>query len=365
MVSGDRHGGDIYRAARGQGCRIEELCDFSASINPLGPPAAVSRVLRKEWRAIAHYPDPAAHDVGRSLSRRFGLPAEWFLIGNGSAELIHLLPMSLGIGEALVVGPTFAEYGAAVGRAGGRSRPCLAERTNGYRPPIEQMMNLAQTDAGRSGSFTAMFVCNPNSPTGQAIGKADLLSVVETLHRQGRWAIIDEAFCDFAPAYSLIDAVRRYPRLVIVRSATKFYAIPGLRLGYLVGHPAVLEQVRRRQPPWSVNVLAQLAAVAAFDDSYFRAATLRYVEKERPRFESVLRAIPGVRLFPSVANFLLLELPRGRTAARLAGWLRPRGILIRDCSRVPGLNPRTIRVAVKRRLDNERLCRALQEMLHD
>jgi threonine-phosphate decarboxylase len=135
-------------------------------------------------------------------------------------------------------------------------------------------------------------------------------------------------------------------------------------LGYLVGRPPVLEPVRRQQVPWSVNAFAQVAAIAAFQDTAYRRQSLSLIQKERTWLESALRAIPGIRVFPSAANFLLLELPPSMTAGRAAHRLRRTGILIRDCSNVAGLNKRTIRIAVRRRRDNQRLCRALEDILH-
>jgi threonine-phosphate decarboxylase len=220
------------------------------------------------------------------------------------------------------------------------------------------------TSLQKERNIEAVFLCNPNSPTGQVVTKADLLPLIDVQHRLGGWIIVDEAFGDFAPDHSLLDVVPRYPRLLILRSCTKFYSIPGLRLGYLVGHPAALRPVQQRQAPWSVNAPAQTAAVAAFEEAGYAEKSLSFIEKERRWVQATLQAIPGVHVFPSAANFLLLELPPARSAGHVAERLRETGILIRDCSHVPGLNARTMRIAIKRRRDNERLCRSLQTVLH-
>jgi threonine-phosphate decarboxylase len=356
----DGHGGNVYRAAREQRRLPIELLDFSASINPLGPPGSVLRVLRKELWAIGHYPDPDAYDVRLALGKQCGLPPDWFLVGNGSAELIHLLPSSLGITDALIVGPTFSEYASAIHEAGAVYTSCLADRNEEYRPPIDRVMTRLQKER----NIEAVFLCNPNSPTGQVVTKTDLLPLIDALNRRGGWIIIDEAFGDFAPDHSLLDVVPQYPQLMILRSCTKFYSIPGLRLGYLVGHPAALRQVQRRQAPWSVNAPAQMAAVAALEEAGYAEKSLSFMEKERRWLQATLQAIPGVRVFPSAANFLLLELPQTMSAGHMAERLRETGILIRDCSNVPGLNERTMRIAIRRRRDNERLCRSLETILH-
>ena len=354
------HGGNIYRAAREQHCRPSEVCDFSASINPLGPPGRVLRALRNGLWAISHYPDPDAHDLRLALGKQTGLPPDWFLIGNGSAELIDLLPRGLGIRRALVVGPTFSEYEAAVHHARGVCHYCCADRKEEYRPPLDAAMRRLHEDRG----IDAVFLCNPNSPTGHVVARKDVLSFLDALNRFGCRLIVDEAFIEFTPEESVLDVLSEYPGLVILRSCTKFFAIPGLRLGYLAGHPSVLELVRRRQVPWSVNALAQTAAIAAFQETAYRRQSLSLVRKERTWLQSALRAIPGIRVFPSAANFLLLELAPSVTAGRVADRLRRTGILVRDCSNVAGLNNRTIRIAFRRRRDNQRLCRALRGILH-
>jgi threonine-phosphate decarboxylase len=354
------HGGNIYRAAREQRCHPSEVCDFSASINPLGPPGRVLRALRDGLWAIRHYPDPDAHDLRLALGKQTGLPPDWFLIGNGSAELIDLVPRALGIKRALVVGPTFSEYETAIRQAGAVCLYCLADRTEEYRPPLDVVRRRLQEDR----DIDAVFLCNPNSPTGHAVARKNVLSFLDALNRLGRRLILDEAFIEFTPEESVLDALAEYPRLLILRSCTKFFSIPGLRLGYLVAHPTVLELVRRRQVPWSVNAFAQAAAIAAFQDTAYRRQSLSLIQKERTWLESALQAISGIRVFPSAANFLLLELPPSMTAGRAADRLRRTGILIRDCSNVAGLNKRTIRIAVRRRRDNQRLCRALEEILH-
>jgi threonine-phosphate decarboxylase len=356
----DGHGGNIYGAAREQHCRPSEWLDFSANINPLGPPGGVLRVLRNGLWAIGHYPDPDAYEVRNSLSKQIGLSPDWLLVGNGSAELIHLLPLSLGITKALVVGPTFSEYDSAIHGVGAVCTLCFADRHEDYRPPIDRVIAKLQKER----AIDAVFLCNPNSPTGQVVTKADLFPLIDVQNRRGGWMIIDEAFGDFAPDHSLLEVVPQYPRLLILRSGTKFYGIPGLRLGYLVGHPAALRQVHQRQAPWSVNALAQIAAVAALQESGYAEKSLSFIEKERKWLQSTLQSIAGVRVFPSAANFLLLELPSTITAGHVTKRFRETGILIRDCSNVPGLNERTIRIAIKRRADNERLCRALQTILY-
>ncbi|HSE58801.1 MAG TPA: threonine-phosphate decarboxylase CobD [Nitrospiraceae bacterium] len=356
----DIHGGNLYRVARERGCRPSDLVDFSASINPLGPSLSILRQLRKSQWMLRHYPDPEAHDLVQALSKRSGLDPACYLIGNGSMELLYLLPLALSITKALIIGPTFSEYERAVSRAGGHGTHLSAIRADEYRPPIEEAVTLLR--AGKR-TFDAVFLCNPNNPTGRVIAKGDLLQFVAALDDQHIWMVVDESFMDFAPEQSVLQAVSKHPRILILRSFTKFYAIPGLRIGYLAGQPDVVEQVRRRQPPWSVNALAQTAALACLKDTAYRKKSLALISEERARLSQVLSMMPDLHVFPSEANFLLIELPASLRASDVAEQLRDRGLLVRDCSTIAGLTDRMVRVAVRIPRENDRLLRVIEVIL--
>lgn len=362
LVKDDIHGGNLYRVARERGCRPSDLVDFSASINPLGPSLSILRALRKSQWMLRHYPDPEAHDLIQALSRRSGLDPASYLMGNGSMELLYLLPSALSITKALILGPTFSEYERAVRRAGGDCTYVQALREDQYRLPIEAAVTLLL--AGKRTS-DAVFLCNPNNPTGRVMASRDLLQFVAALEDRQMWIVIDESFIEFAPEQSMIQEISNHPRLLVLRSVTKFYAIPGLRIGYLAGHPDVVEQVRRRQPPWSVNALAQAAALAGLKDTTYRRRSLALISEERTRLSQAFGTMPNVHVFPSDANFLLIELPASLRASDLVGRLRDRGMLVRDCSTIAGLTERMIRVAVRTPKENDRLLRAIEAIVRE
>lgn len=362
LVKDDIHGGNLYRVARERGCRPSDLVDFSASINPLGPSLSILRALRKSQWMLRHYPDPEAHDLIQALSRRSGLDPASYLMGNGSMELLYLLPSALSITKALILGPTFSEYERAVRRAGGDCTYVQALREDQYRLPIEAAVTLLL--AGKRTS-DAVFLCNPNNPTGRVMASRDLLQFVAALEDRQMWVVIDESFIEFAPEQSMIQEISNHPRLLVLRSVTKFYAIPGLRIGYLAGHPDVVEQVRRRQPPWSVNALAQAAALAGLKDTTYRRRSLALISEERTRLSQAFGTMPNVHVFPSDANFLLIELPASLRASDLVGRLRDRGMLVRDCSTIAGLTERMIRVAVRTPKENDRLLRAIEAIVRE
>jgi threonine-phosphate decarboxylase len=359
MTGTDRHGGNVHAASRELGLPLPRILDFSASINPLGPSRRVLRVLAQTIPLLIHYPDPDCTALRTALSRRYRLPADLFMIGNGSTELIDLLPRLLpratadDSGRVLIIGPTFSEYGRAMARHGRSVIELHADRKSGYEPPIpEAIREVTRTP------LAAIILCNPNSPTGHMVPAATMRELLEAASRRNISVIVDETFAEYADSGSVIRDVVRRPRLLVLRSFTKFYALPGLRVGYAIASHDVAARVSSLLPPWSVNTLAQAAAVAALSDAQHTERSRRFMKRERARLTDRLKAVPGLKVYPSRVNFLLLEVPG--PASETVTALRRDGVLVRDCSGVPGLTQSTIRVAVRSSAENNRLVRLLR-----
>lgn len=362
-LSNSTHGGNVYAASRDLGRGIRDLIDFSASINPLGPSPHVWRAISKARRLITHYPDPDCWELRQALARCWQRQPDEIVVGNGSTELIDVLPRALKIRHLAVVQPTFSEYERSMARAGGRVTTVSAKRREQYAQPVEDLCHLLKKRGGSSDFIDGVLLCNPNSPTGQACTVDDLLRVADIAQRRGIWLIIDEAFADYCPDRSFLPSAASWSRVVVLRSLTKFYALPGLRVGYAVAKPAAIEAFRQLIPPWSVNVLGQVAAVAAVNDSAYMWKSVRFMARERERFRSMLTALPSCLVTPTYANYFFVELPRGWHAREVSAQLRGKGLLIRDCSTVPGANSRSIRIAVRSQDENDRLIRALARLL--
>lgn len=357
------HGGNVYAASRDIGRGVSHLIDFSASINPLGPPPLVWRAITKSRRLIRHYPDPDCWELRQVLAKFWQRQPEEIVVGNGSTELIDVLPRALQIHHLVIVQPTFSEYARSMTRVGGQVTTVFAKAREQYRQPIEDLCHLLEQRGQDSDRIDGVLLCNPNSPTGQACTVHDLLRLAEIAQRRKVWFIIDEAFADYCADRSVLQSAASWSRLVVLRSLTKFYALPGLRVGYVVAKPAVVEAFRRLMPPWSVNVLGQVAALAAVNASAYAQKSVRFMARERERFGTMLAALPGCSVTPTYANYFFVELPRGWHASGVTTYLRGKGLLIRDCSAVPGATSRSIRVAVRSESENDRLIRTLSRVL--
>jgi threonine-phosphate decarboxylase len=351
------HGGTVYAAARHLGITPEEVLDFSASINPLGPPEGVRKAVIDAFDRVVHYPDPEATELRESLARHHGLMPGQVCPANGSTELIHLLPRLFPGGRALIVAPPFSEYAAALGKAGWDIHYFLLEPEHGFALSLPDLGNRL------ADGFDLLVLANPGNPTGALIPFVQIAGLLELCAEAGTVPVIDEAFMDFCEEKSAVSLVVNDGRGVVLRSLTKFYAVPGLRLGYAVAATGVIERLTGQVPPWSVGTLSQAAGVAALADEGYREQTLRLVAGERAFLTAVMTSISGLRPYPAAANYLLVELTGGVNAAALRARLFPRGILIRDCANFIGLTDRFFRVAVRGRKENERLLAALAEVV--
>lgn len=352
------HGGNVFEMARRLGCAPEDLVDFSASINPFGPPEGLLDVLVQTFQRVQHYPDIANQALVDALAQRFQLDSDEIVVGNGSTELIHLLPKALEVSRVLAVVPTFKEYVKAFALHGCFMNFCVAEAAHDFQPTAHQLRQAMDAFQPQ-----ALLVTHPGSPCGSLIPRDVRQFLLEETRHREMILLVDEVFADFCEHESFLPALREHENLVLIRSMTKFYGIPGLRLGYVAASSAWTERLRRHVPPWSVNTLAQAAGVHCLQRDDYRQKTLDVVGAERVRLSEALARIQGFTVFPSAANYLLVRLdPRLGTAAALKEELLVRHrMLIRDCANFDGLTPQDFRVAVRLPPENDRLIEALTQ----
>ncbi len=373
MNQHETHGGQVYQLAKQLDRPVDALIDFSASLNPLGPPDSVVRAMHDAVIGCRYYPDPYSGDLRACLAQEHGIAEESILVGNGSAELIRILPKALALRHALIVGPTFSEFENSLRLAGARCTFVHAVSTQRYASSLERFSEIfeewrfASKKKGRKdvAKNNAVFVCNPNSPTGRRISLRDLRQMMRQVERVGCWMVVDEAFIDWCPSHSLIKDISKYSRLLVLRSFTKFFAIPGIRLGYVVGEPEIIESIRKHLPPWSVNHVAQAAGVAALADSRFRQRSQRFMQQECPHFIVQLRTVPGLRVIPSKANFVMVEVSDGLRTKHIVARLQEQGMSVRDCQSFSGVTRPALRIAVRLARENHRLVKGLTKILQE
>jgi threonine-phosphate decarboxylase len=385
---------NIYRLAEELKMQERKIMDFSASINPLGVSKKVKAEIRKHLKYLHNYPDTDTKRLRKRLAQYHGIDPETILCGNGSTELIYLIPQALKPKRVLIPVPTFSEYERAC-KASGELRVMSYElkRENNFdiNPDefISVMRGISQNTEGRrqntvppthpspsrgegkgggetldSGLWTLdsvdmAFLCNPNNPTGRLLRSGDVKKIAEKAKGLKCYLIVDEAFIDFCPEDTVINTVQNNPYLIVLRSMTNFYALSGLRIGYGVFPKHLIEILKGYKEPWTVNSLAQRAAVIALKDKVYRDETFRVMKEEKKFFEKGFRKL-GIEFFPSDANFYLLKTSN---ANEIYQGLKKKGILVRDCSNFKGLDSTYIRVAVKSHRENTVLLKELTGVL--
>ncbi|MBU1740276.1 MAG: threonine-phosphate decarboxylase CobD [Proteobacteria bacterium] len=346
------HGGRAFEVARRLGLPAARILDFSANINPLGPPPGLKRVVIRALSEIGNYPEPHAEPLRAALADHHAVEPSRVLVGNGSTALFYLLCRALRPGRAVVFEPAFSEYARALTAAGARISRVVTHRGRLFcpdRPRIDQALK-SEPDL--------IFVARPVSPGGALPDGAVLAELIK--RAAPAVVVLDEAFLDFTPQKSW--AGQKDKNLIVTRSLTKFFALTGLRLGYLVGPSKLVARLNALDEPWSVNHLAQKAGLYCLDQAEYAARTRRTVDRLRLRLAAGIEALPGAQVYPATANYLLTRVDEpGPTVPKLAARLEAEGILIRDCANFRGVGPNHFRVAVRREAENRRLVAAMRK----
>ena len=345
------HGGDWagFEARHGQ-----MPLDFSVNVSPLGVPDGVRRAIERSAAGLDRYPDPLCRALRQGIAKCEGVQAAQILCGSGAAELIFRAVLARRPRRALLIAPTFAEYEAALQTAGCQIAFYDLREENGFA------LDSGILEAIRPDTDT-VFLCQPNNPTGRAAPRPLLLQVLARCRSVGALLVLDECFCDFLDepdAWSLTGELPNWKNLLILKSFTKLYAMAGGRLGYCLGSdPALLEAMASAGPPWSVSSLAQAAGLAALEETDYVGHVRALIRAERPRLAAALEGL-GLRVIPGEANYVLF-----RCITPLCAPLEKQGILLRSCGNYRGLDGTWYRAAVRTHAENQRLIRAMEEVL--
>lgn len=351
------HGGNIFSVARTLGVSPDQICDFSASINPLGMSSKVRNAVIASLDSLVHYPDTSHDELKRALARQHGLSPVHFTIANGSTELIYNLPAILSGNRALIISPSFSEYPKALMQHHWDVQHFVLAADNDF------VIDVDKLEGALAGGVDMLFICNPGNPTGKLYPQEIIEEIYRLCRAAGTFLVVDEAFMDFCEESSVKQTIALSDEAIVLRSMTKFYGIPGLRLGYAISNAALAERLDAAGGPWRVNTLALAAGAAALQDTSHNEKSLIYIRRERSALVEHLARFSQLSLYPTSTNYLFVEIRRGVTSRELKELLLSRRILIRDCASFTGLSERFFRVAVRTRDENNRLLEALDSIL--
>jgi threonine-phosphate decarboxylase len=363
-------GENIYRLAEEFKIQERKVIDFSTPVNPLGVSKKVKAEIRKHVKYLHNYPDPEVKRLRRRLAQFHGVNPDTIVCGNGSTELIYLIIRALKPQEILIPAPTFSEYERAVIQQSAfsfqqseeKEQPItylMLNKEKGFEIIPDEFIRAMRGDKNSSLNFDMAFLCNPNNPTGRLLIREDVKRIADIAREIKCYLIVDEAFIDFSPDESVIKDVKDNPYLIVLRTMTNFYALSGLRIGYGVLSQNLIGRLKRYKEPFTVNSLAQRAAVTAIKDKVYRAETFRLINEEKRFLEKGFKKM-GIEFFPSNANFYLLKI---NSAPEIYHHLKKEGILVRDCSNFRGLDNTYLRVTVKSHKENTILIKKLTSIL--
>ncbi|MBI5142857.1 MAG: threonine-phosphate decarboxylase [Nitrospirae bacterium] len=343
------HGGDVYSAADALKIPVRNVIDFSASVNPLGPSKKVKAAMRSALKELGRYPDSHCRRLVKKIARVYGIDPTHIVCGNGSNELIHLAMAVTKPKRVLVTAPAFAEYERAARLVGAEIVKLPLAESDGFGVS-------AQAFAEAMKSCDAAFLCNPGNPAGTLMSRADVLAIAAAANTANCLLIIDEAFMDFCRDESVIRDAAGSSGVIVLRSLTKYHSLAGLRIGFGLFPPEIKAAIAEIKDPWSVNALAEVAAITALSDRAFAKDTAAWLSAEKKYMGKGLAAL-GFKIYPSEANFFLVK---HELAQALREHLYRRGILLRDCSNFDGLDISFLRIAIRGRRENARLLKEMK-----
>jgi threonine-phosphate decarboxylase len=356
------HGGDVWGFARKYNIPLEDVLDFSGPINFLGPAPKAVEAVKEYAKLIRFYPDPNPVELREEIAKYIGhgVEAENLILGNGSIELIYMITEILPCNfKALIPVPSFTEYEKAALRVHG-------EATFLQLPDNFALENQKIKDA-ITPETKILCICNPHSPSGTLYSKKSMLDLADFCNKKDVILSVDENYIEFAKhgeEETLVGEAKNYENLFVIRSVTKFYGMPGIRLGYAVAACGLIDRLEVVRQPWSINSLAGYATLAAFNDKEFIKNTKETIAKERVEFAKNLSQIEGLHVYPSETNFLLIKiLNKKLTSTMLKELVSKEGMLIRDCCTFVGLDDSFFRVTVRSAKDNLKLTQTLKQII--
>ncbi len=355
------HGGQLRQISERFGVPASQLLDFSANINPQGPPASVLEALRAALDGsviLTSYPDLEQVELKSCIAASAGIDVSAIAVANGFVPLLEAALRTLSVRRCLLPVPAFGEYRRTLERVGVAVTPYPLTQESGFDYDPDRLIAALET-----GRHDAILLANPQNPTGTLCDRAVLLKVIRAAARINVRVLLDEAFIDYSLEHSVADQVADFITLTVFRSVTKFYAIPGLRVAYAISKPEHTARLNSHLPPWPLTTLASIGVCAALRDTAYAEETLATNQDHKRRLAHQLQEL-GLHTYSSAANFLLLQLPSAIDAQEY--WQRlivEHSIVLRDCATFEALTSRHLRCAVRTHFENARLVAALRTLL--
>lgn len=349
------HGADINSAAELYGLEADKIIDFSSNINPFIVDS-MDKIVVAGGGSLQKYPDIKYRRLRKNISDYLGVEDSQVIPGNGATEIIYLLMRNLS-GRLAIINPTFSEYRKGAEIAGLSVVDFVMDWKKDFKLDLDEIYR-------RKDEFDSIFICNPNNPDGSV---REIKKLLEFAEKEGKLLIVDETFIEFADSEkerSLVNMVEKSKNLFIIRAVTKFFGIPGIRLGYgISSNRELLQKMYDEKEPWTINSFADSASDFIFKEEEYIRKSKEYFSKERICMINEINKIDGIKAFNSDANFILVRFENKNVLDVKENLLKRAGLLIRDASNFIGLDSSFARVAIKNHEQNTVLVDALRSVL--
>lgn len=355
------HGSDLEKIEAVYGIKKEDIISFSANVNPLGVSFRLRETLTNHIDAITSYPDREYTSLRKCIAEYTGADFENIVVGNGSTELISLFIQIAHPSKALIVGPTYSEYEREVTMDGGRCHYFNLTEDSSFRLDVPALTEEL------SHNVDLLILCNPNNPTSSVIPRNQMRDILDYCKKKSITVLVDETYVEFAPDVQAVTAIpltEYYNNIIILRGISKFFAAPGLRLGYAIcGNKDLLKEINQKKNPWTINSLAAIAGEIMFSDEEYIRKTRQLIASERERICQAIRSMGAYQVYESNCNFVLVKIKKeGLTADQIFDTAIRQGLMIRDCSTFPFLNDKYFRLCFMMPEDNDRLLAVLKKL---
>lgn len=356
------HGSDLEKIEQIYRIKKEDITSFSANVNPLGISPELRKTLADKIDAITSYPDREYTSLRKCIGNYVNTDFNHIIVGNGSTELISLFIQIKHPKKAIMIGPTYSEYEREISLGGGSSLYYRLDEESDFNLDMKSLDNELKPDVD------LLIICNPNNPTSSAIKNEDMRKILDICKQRDIFVMVDETYVEFAEDMNLITSIpltEYYNNILILRGISKFFAAPGLRLGYAIcGNEDLLKEINKRKNPWTINSLAVIAGEIMFSDEEYILRTKELISSERTRICNTLNRCDNIKVFPPVANFVLVKILKENITARdLFDNAIKKGLMIRDCSTFPFLDQQYIRFCFMSPEKNDELLKILLESL--
>lgn len=365
----DFHGGNIYKIFREK--NIDKILDYSSNINPYGLPENLKKEIFEKLFVLERYPDPDYIELREKIAEKNNLNIENIIVGNGATEIIFLFMKILSPKKVLIVSPTFGEYERAI-KASTLANDSLEINYFELKEAENFVLNIKNLETELENNYDLLILCNPNNPTGQFLKLKKLEEILKICEQKNTKLFVDEAFVEFVEDWeneSIINSKENKENLFVIRAFTKFFAIPGLRLGYgICFNKNLLKKMLEKKEPWSVNNIADLAGQTVLDDENYIQKTKEWIKDQKKYMYENLNKIEGLRAYKTEVNFILLKiednlLEKGLDVKNLREKMLEKGILIRDASNFIYLDKHYFRLAIKDKPNNKKVIETLTSIL--